>query len=118
MSTTKLCSLNNTLLYYDCLLAYKTSHNYFNSDDLNSVLRPKHFPYSLRNPRLVLESSQKLNISYYSAYNRIKKLWNVIPQRIKSLSLGRYKTAIRSMTNVIGHSLSIYENNPISNLSQ
>ena len=76
-------SLNH---YHDCLLAFKTTHNYFNSDVLNNLFFGRHITYNLRNHRVLQEEIQNSNFDFYSTVNWLKRSWNLLPRNITSIS--------------------------------
>ena len=63
--------------YHDCLLTFKTTHNYFNSDALNNLFLERHTTYNLRNHRVQQEETPNSNFGFYSTVNQLKRSWNL-----------------------------------------
>ena len=85
--------------YYDCILTYKIKNNYLNCEMMTSLFYERQVTYSLRNFRKIHENTQSSNVGFYSSINRLRRLWNTLPQSVlDSANLALYKRSVRSLS--------------------
>ena len=65
--------------YHDCLLAYKIKNKYLNSLEIvTSLFQERQVTYTLRNFRVLQESTLNSNIGFYFTFNRLRRFWNAL----------------------------------------
>ena len=57
-------TIKSLYYYHDCLLAYKIKKNYLNSEIVTSLFQERQVTYTLRNFRVVQESTLNPNIDF------------------------------------------------------
>ena len=69
--------------YYDCLVTFKIVHNLMPSVELSNLFDARH---------------RSSTFGFYSTLNRLKRSWNILPNRISHLNvLSLFKSALRSL---------------------
>ena len=84
---------------HDCLLTYKIKNHYMNSPTIESFFYHRQITYSLRNFRVLRETTHAYNIGFYSTINRLRRSWITFPRTIINIvNIASFKRAERALS--------------------
>lgn len=87
--------------YHDCLYAFRVINGLVSCDAIRETFRTRTLSYSLRNPRVIQEGDSTTNVGFYSALNRMKRSYNLLPQSIREVSsIGIFKQRLKSLVSM------------------
>ena len=92
VSQFNLPTLHSLQRYHDHLLMFKTLNGYILSPSVNNLFQHRQLAYNLRWHRTLHEDTVQSNHRFYSAVNRLKRQWNLLPTNLQSIQhLAQFK---------------------------
>ena len=72
--------------YNDIILTFKILNNSISSSSLLDHFKVRQISYNIRNFREIKESNSNSNYAFNSSITRLRRTWNKLPDRIKSMN--------------------------------
>ena len=72
--------------YNDIILTFKILNNSISSKSLLDHFKVRQISYNIRNFREIKESNSNSNYAFNSSITRLRRTWNKLPERIKSIN--------------------------------